>query len=132
MMGDDFLPPVEEYQVPENPNIVWLVVGGSALVGLFGLFPSNRICWELHAALLPWAKKEEKREAGRDLVPWLAANTECKRLTASVPECNRAALFYGVQFLGMKFVGRHEKAFLRYGRLQDLILLGREVEGGLT
>ena len=127
MMGDDYLPPAEEYKVPENPDIVWLIAGGSALVGLFAFFPANRICWELHAALLPWASKQEKRDAARSLVPWLAANTECKRLTASIPECNRQAVYYGVHNLGMHYVGRHEKAFLRHGRLQDLILLGREI-----
>jgi hypothetical protein len=128
MMGDDFLPSVEDYRVPDNPDIVWLIAGGSALVGLFGLFPANRICWELHAALLPWASKHEKLEAAHDLVPWLAANTECKRIIASIPECNRQAVYYGVHAIGMHYVGKHEKAFLRYGRLQDLILLGREVE----
>ena len=132
LMGDDFLPAVEDYRVPDNPDIVYLVAGGSALVGLFALFPENRICWQLHAAILPWATKEEKRDAARSLVPWLAANTGCKRLTASVPATNRPAIYFGTHGIGMHYVGRQEKAFLRYGRLQDLVILGRSVNGALT
>jgi hypothetical protein len=128
LMGDDYLPPAEEYRVPDNPDIVYLIAGGSALVGLFALFPLNRICWEVHVAMLPWAKTWEKWEAARELVPWLAQHTDCKRLTASVPACNRTAIVYGTHGIGLRYVGRHEKAFLRYGRLQDLIILGRSVE----
>jgi hypothetical protein len=127
MMGDDYLPPAEEYRVPDNPDIVYLIAGGRALVGLFALFPANRICWDLHTAILPWASKAEKRDAAHSLVPWLSAHTECQRLTASVPESNRAAIYYGVHAIGMKFVGRQERAFLRNGRLRDLIILGRDV-----
>jgi hypothetical protein len=127
MMGDDFLPAIEQYRVPDNPDIVYLVAGEPALVGLFALFPQNRICWELHAALLPWASKAEKREAAHDLIPWLAAHTECKRLTASIPECNRQAVMYATHCLGMRYMGRQEQAFLRYGKLQDLVILGRSI-----
>lgn len=129
MMGDDYLPPAEEYRVPDHPDIVYLIVGGRALVGLFALFPQNRICWDLHIALLPWASKAEKRDAAHSLVPWLSAHTECKRLVANAPESNRAAIYYCVHGIGMKFIGRQERAFLRNGRLRDLIILGKDVNG---
>jgi hypothetical protein len=129
MMGDDYLPPPEKFQVNDHPDIWYVIIGTSAMVGLFCLFPQNSICWDLHAAILPWASKHEKREAGRDLVPWLYRNTECRRLTASVPASNRQAIVYGTHAIGMKYVGRQEKAFLRNGKLQDLVILGRSVEG---
>lgn len=126
-MGDDFLPPVEEYRVPDHPDIVYLIAGDKALVGLFAFFPANRICWGIHAALLPWATKAEKRDAAHSLVPWLASHTACQRITAEVPESNRAAIYYGVHAIGMRYVGRHEKAVMRCGRLQDLVILGRGI-----
>ena len=129
MMGDDYLPPAEDFEPNNHPDIVYLIAGEFALVGLFSLFPQNKICWELHVALLPWAKKEEKLDAARSLVPWLREHTECKRLTASVPACNRPAVIYGVHGIGMRYVGRQPKAFLRNGQLQDLVILGIGVNG---
>lgn len=127
-MGDDFLPLPHEFKVNDHPGIVYLEACTEVrCVGLFCLFPQNRICWEIHAAMLPRSGTREKWEAAKELVPWLARHTSCMRLTASIPSCNRPAIIYGTHGIGMRYVGRQERAFLKSGELQDLVILGRSV-----
>lgn len=125
-MGDDFLPPIEKFQVNRHPDI-WYLAIHDPLIGLFSLFPQNRVCWELHVAMLPSASTRKKWEAARQLPAWLAENTECKRLTAAVPACNWPAIIYGTHGIGMRYMGRHDKAFMKHGKLQDLVLLGLSI-----
>jgi len=129
-MGDDSLPPEHAYEVPDDPRI-WYVVAtnGSRLVGLFVLIPQNLVCWEVHAAMMPWATPREKWAAARALPEWLGDNTECRRLTAAVPANNGPAIVYGTHGIGLRYVGRQPAAFLRGGHLQDLVLLGMPVGG---
>ena len=131
LIGDDFAPDPADFCVNEHPAIVYVVVRNADFrkVALFSLVPANRICWELHAVMIPGAKTSDKWAAARQLVPWLARHTECKRLTASVPSCNRPAIVYGTHGIGMKVVGRQSEAFLKHGKLQDLVILGLSVNG---
>lgn len=129
-MGDDYTVPVEQWRVNDDPRIWYVLVAGERSgIGLFTLIPQNTVMWELHVAMLPWAATAEKWAAARQLAPWLAGNTPCRRLTAAVPENNRRAIYYGTHGIGMKHAGRQEKAFMRDGMLQDLVLLGRSVQG---
>ena len=129
-IGDDFAPDVEEFEVNEHPGITYLGVCGIAgLIGMFSLFPENTICWQVHVVMLPWATIREKWQAARVLPGWLARNTECKRLTAAVPSCNRQAIVYGTHGIGMRYVGRQQEAFMKHGKLEDLIILGRPIGG---
>ena len=127
-MGDDFTAVIEDFRPNDHPAI-WYVEVESAgePIGLFSLFPQNRVCWEVHVAMLPWATTREKWAAARALPGWLAEHTECKRLTAAVPHCNWPAIVYGTHGIGMRFVGRQEKAFMKHGVLQDLVLLGLSI-----
>jgi len=131
-MGDDFLPPdPREFQVNEHPLSFYVLASNDeGLVGLFSLYPQNMVCWEVHVAMLPSAKTAEKWESARELPAWLARNTRCRRLVASVPHTNRAAVIYGTHGIGMRYVGRQPKAFMKDGQLQDLILLGMSLNGG--
>ena len=128
MLGDDAMPAKPDFRVNDHPGI-WYVVAGWGVdpIGLFSLFPQNAVCWDVHVAMLPWVSTHQKWAAARGLVPWLADNTECKRLTAAVPAINRKALVYGTHGLGMHYVGRQHKAFLKCGLLRDLIILGRSL-----
>lgn len=127
-IGDDYAPPVKEFKVNDHPDI-WYVeaFNPSGIIGLFTLLPQNRVCWEVHVAMLSWATIAEKWEAARALPAWLAQNTECKRLTAAIPACNRPAIVYGTHGIGMRYVGRQERAFMKGGQLQDLVLLGLSI-----
>jgi hypothetical protein len=129
-MGDDFIGPREEFE-PNPHEAIWYVVAArwSAIAGLFTLIPENRVCWKLHACMLPDATTTDKWEAARGLAPWLEERTQCRRLVAEVPRSNKPAIVYGVHGIGMRYVGTHPKAFQKYGRLQDLIILGREIGG---
>lgn len=127
-MGDDFTPPVEEFTVNDHP-LIWYVGirNEDRLIGMFVLIPENPVCWQVHVAMMPWATTTEKWAAARKLPGWLDQNSECRRLVAAVPACNRTAKVYGVFGLGMRYVGRHQAAFMKGGRLQDLIILGRPI-----
>ena len=129
-MGDDYTPPREEFE-PNRRIRIWYLIAGSwsSVTGLFTLIPNNRECWTLHAAMLPNASTTEKWTAARALPAWLEERTDCRRLVAEVPRTNAAAIIYGTHGIGMRYVGTHKKAFMKYGQLQDLIILGREIGG---
>jgi len=129
MMGDDFVPPREEFIPNDHPEIRYIIARNADYrrIGLFTLIPQNKICWEIHVAMLPKAPAFERWSAARQLIDWLRANTECQRLTASVPANNKPAIHYGVQGLGMYICGRQERAFQKNGKLEDLVILGRSL-----
>lgn len=131
--GDDTLPEKpDDFKVNRDPGIWYVLAGGDDydLTGIFCLMPENAICWEVHGAMMPWVSSKEKWAAGRCFMPWLWSHTPCRRLTASVPAFNRKAMFYLIHGLGMKWAGRQSKAFLKYGKLHDLVLFGRSREEG--
>jgi hypothetical protein len=129
-MADDYTVPREAFAVNVHPEIRYVVVRDrGVIVGLFSFIPRNVHCWELHACMLPGATAREKWKAARELEPWLAERTECKRLVAEVPRTNAPAIYYGTHGIGMRYVGTHPKAFMRFGSLQDLIILGMEING---
>ena len=75
-MGDDGIPPREEYQVPNHPGIWWITVWDrERLLGLFAFFPENAICWATHVALF------------RGIHPRLTAQAGPRRR----PRCRREA-----------------------------------------
>jgi hypothetical protein len=134
-MTDDFAPARETFEVNRHPAIWYvLAVEGTRLLGMFCFFPENDICWAAHAALLRRVPPALTRKAGREVVAWLWEHTACRRLTASVPECNRAAVRYGLDEEGMHLrpYGINEKSFLKDGKLWDQILMGRSRPGGVT
>lgn len=130
-LGDDYTPHASEFSVNAHPDI-WYVIAchSGGLVGLFTLIPRNRVCFELHACMLPDACAHEKWEAARGLAPWIGERTDCRRLVAEVPRSNKPAIAFGVHGIGMRYVGTHPKAFMKYGKLQDLIILGMPINGG--
>jgi hypothetical protein len=132
-IGDDYTPAAADFRPNEHPEI-WYVLAQKTprpgMVGLFTLVPANKICWELHVVMLPWASAKDKWEAARQLRPWLKEHTDCKRLTAAIPANNWPAIIYGTHGFGAHIVGRHPKAFMKGGTLQDLVLLGVSVNGG--
>lgn len=129
-IGDDYSPfDPEEFEVNEDPRIWYVMARTSSFqrVALFSLIPQNHICWEVHVVILPGTGTTERWNAARELIPWLKYKTECERLVAQVPAGNRPAIVYGTHGLGLRYVGRHSKAFMKNGELQDLVLLGRSV-----
>jgi hypothetical protein len=131
-MGDDFAPPRELFHVNKHPDIWYvLVYEGYDVLGLFCLFPENTLCWTAHVALYRGMAPERTRRIGRELMAWLWEHTPCRRLIASVPECNRAAVKYGLDPEGMnlRVFGVNEKSFKKYGKLWGQVLMGRSKPG---
>lgn len=125
-MTDDFAPAREAFE-PVADWRIWyvLVMEGSSLYGMFCFYPENEICWHAHVALFRGTPAAVTHQAGREVVDWLFANTGCLRLVASVPACNRAAVRFGQQAMGLRVYGRNERSFRKGGRLWDQILMGR-------
>ncbi|MGO9967262.1 MAG: hypothetical protein ACLPY2_08320 [Bryobacteraceae bacterium] len=127
-MGDDFAPDPERFEVNRHPAI-WYVLATEEwrAIGLFCFFPENDICWAAHVAMLRKTPPALTRQAGREVMRWLWERTPCRRLVASVPMCNRAAVRYGLDPQGMNLLpyGVNEKSFLKDGKLWDQQLMGR-------
>jgi hypothetical protein len=124
-MGDDYIPPVEQYQVPTDPRFWYLLAfDGDELLGLVPLYLENVVCWQLHFALLPHTWGGKSHDVGRELPGWLWANTPCRRLVAHVPAWNERVLRFLPKYMGMTQYGRNTKAFMTGGILHDLIDMG--------
>jgi hypothetical protein len=130
-MGDDYTSPSARFEVNAHPAI-WYVMGAesSELGDVMGMCLSHRTTSVGSCTLrsLPGLKARTNGPQRGKLPPWLRENTECRRLTAAVPKCNRPAIMYRILGIGMKVVGVHPKAFMKHGELQDLVLLGRSVQ----
>src|SRR5215472_3517947 len=130
LMRDDCCPAAENFAVNTHAAIRYLKAtsGGRELpFGLFALFPENAVCWDLHVAMLQWAKTSEKWQAAKALIPWLAKNTICESLVLAAPAWNKSVIMYGVHGIGMRYAGRFKKAFVKGGEFHDLVLYNREV-----
>ena len=125
-MGDDFMCPVEEYQVPTDPRI-WYVLASDEwrAIGLFCFIPENEICWQAHVAMLRKVPPALTHRAGKEIIEWLWRNTPCRRLIASVPASNPAAVKFGIQAMGLIRYGVNRRSFMKNGILRDQILMGR-------
>lgn len=123
-MCDDSAPSRQEFQVNTHPGIWYVLVRNSGLiVGLFCFIPENGICWAGHVAMLPKVPPSVTHRVAREMVPWLWTNTGCRRLIASIPRYNWAAIRIA-RIMGLEQYGVNEKSFLKHGKLHDQILMG--------
>ena len=124
-MTDDFAPARDEFAVNDHPGISYVLVSeGSSLHGMFVFLPDNAICWQGHVAFFRGTPQAITRAAGAEILEWLWKNTPCRRLIASVPVCNRAAVSFALHKMGLVVYGRNEKSFMKNGKLWDQVLLG--------
>jgi hypothetical protein len=125
-MGDDFLPPRNDFAVNRHPAIWYvLVVEGSKLLGMFCFSPENQICWSAHVALFRGIHPRVTHQAGAEIVEWLWRHTRCERLIASVPLSNPAAVRFGARAMGLIRYGVNPRSFLKHGQLHGQVLMGR-------
>jgi RimJ/RimL family protein N-acetyltransferase len=119
--SDDSAPAREEWQPNDHP-LIWYVVAreGQQLAALYTLIPQNAVSWEIHASRVFGGAAAEALGA---IAPWLFSRTDCRRLVASIPATNRAAI-RAARRAGFREYGRNPRAFLKRGQLVDLILLG--------
>lgn len=121
---DDYCenPPVDFRPMMQEPVRYVIVMDGQELMGGFMLVPDSRICWQIHAMLLPksWGRT---RQIAREMAEWFWSNTSCLRLYTSVAAYNSVAIVFA-KYAGFTEFGRNKKSFMKRGRLQDQILLG--------
>jgi RimJ/RimL family protein N-acetyltransferase len=123
-VSDDFSPPADKWE-PVKHAEAWYVIArdGEETLGLWALFPDNRICWKVHTCLLPKAYGERAKIAVREAIAWVWANTPCLRVVTDVPEYNRLALKFALD-AGLTQFGLNPKAYMKDGKLHDVIMLG--------
>lgn len=123
-VSDDFSPKAEDWEPIKDENAWYVVVGdGEEMLGLWALFPENRICWKVHTCLLPKAYGERAKVAAGEGSAWVWANTPCLRLITDVPIFNRLALKFAL-YAGFTQFGVNPKSYMKYGKLHDVIMLG--------
>jgi hypothetical protein len=124
-MGEDGLPPPDEFEVNRDPRI-WYVVAfdEGGLLGLFAFLPDTSICWQVHAALLRGIPPRVTHQVGREILPWIWSHTPCERVIARVPEINRAAVRFGQQAMGLIVHGFDPQSFCWGGRKVGRVLMG--------
>jgi len=124
-VSDDYSPKVEDFKPVENDDWWYVLVQDAReILGLWIVTPHTHCCWEIHTCLLPTAWGRRAKEAAQLLGPWLWEHLpECVRIVTEVPEYNRAAFLFALQS-GMEKYGVNPKAYLKDGKLQDVILLG--------
>lgn len=123
--GDDSAAPRESWQPNEHPAI-WYVVAqnvkekGSGFIGLYTLIPQNAVAWEIHATRVFGAAAAD---ALAGIPVWMRGETGARRIVASIPATNRAAI-RAARRAGFAEYGRNPRSFLKRGELIDQILLG--------
>jgi hypothetical protein len=96
------------------------------VLGLFAVVPSTTSCvYQIHTCLLPISWGPMAKHAAKELLNWIWINLpNCTRVVGEVPRFNRLALKFGFDAYGMKQFGINQKAFLKKGKLHDVIMLG--------
>ncbi len=123
-MADDYAPPREEYVPPSPDAAVFVAVEvDGAVKGVWVLVPQSHVLWEVHTALLPEIWGTTAKLAAPMLLDWVWQNTACQRLFTVVPQYARATRKFAMH-AGMEECGVHERAYMKDGELQDLIIMG--------
>lgn len=119
--SDDAAPPRQEFRPNDHPGI-WFVTAADdrGLIGLFTFVPLNAVLWEIHATRV-FGRGAVEALAGA--VDWFTAETRARRIVASIPATNRAAIRCALR-AGFREYGRNPRSFLKSGELVDLVLVG--------
>lgn len=116
---DDSLIEKEFFFPPINDSIIWLRAGDC---GVFMGQKMNHVTYDVHTILLPRARGKAVSIA-KDAIRWIFDNTECLRVTTSVPSYNRLAERLAIKS-GMTRFGTNYKSFQKDGVLFDQLLFG--------
>ena len=95
-------------------------------VGYFLFHAQNSVTYESHVCFLP-NKRNKTVRSGREAIQWMFANTDCRKLIASVPVDNELTYRYS-KMVGFREEGLRRKSFLRDGVLHDQYMMGIEKE----
>jgi hypothetical protein len=123
-ISDDATPLPADFRPIESEAVYYILVHAQdRLLGMWMFVPQNAICWEVHTCILPGHGFDTVRYAAHAMARWIWQNTPCQRLITSIPRYNRSAYSLAVD-AGMQEWGVNEAAYLKNGRLHDLVMLG--------
>lgn len=123
-ISDDGSPPAEQWNPKEYPLVQFVIArDGNEILGLWALAPQTSACWEVHTCLLPNAYGKRAHQAVMEFEDWVWNNTKAMRVVTDVPEYNRVALRFSLN-AGLKQFGLNPKAYMKNGKLHDVIMLG--------
>ena len=125
---DDAAPAREEWQPNPDERIYYLFVEADEMVGIFTLLPQNAASYEIHAAFMRRSRSSRRphdttAEMARAAIAWAFAHMPARRVVASIPATNRAAI-RAAERAGMTRFGTNARSFLKRGELVDQVLLG--------
>jgi len=108
---------------PVGDAIIWLRAED---YGVFLGERKNHVTYEVHTVLLPHARGKAAGIA-KGAMQWLFDNTNCLRITTSVPSYNRLAARLAERS-DMQLFGTNYKSFQKDGVLFDQLLFGLNKE----
>lgn len=122
-LADDLVSDPKDWK-PVLHDGIWYVLASDqeGICGLFIFFPENSVCWQVHICMLPRAWGSAAR-ALRESFYWLWTETNCIRITGSVPVWNASAIHCALR-AGMKPFGVNQHSSLKNDRLHHQLLLG--------
>lgn len=122
-VGDDFAPPAEDFRANNDPRIWYvLVIEGCEVTGLVTFLPKSTVMWDTHLVLTGRARKARGADVLKAAFRWMVAESGAEYFEAQIPKSNRLA--WKLANRCMHFAGRHQKAFRKGGKLQDLLIFG--------
>jgi hypothetical protein len=85
--------------------------------------PRTASCYEVHTNILPEGRGPIAVDAAKRAIAWILHNTEIDKVISFIPAFNTPALALAVR-AGFRKEGRIEKSFMKFGKLQDEIIVG--------
>ena len=121
---DDFSSNPQDWQPPLEDQVITLLAKDDAGYFGFGIFlPSTWVCYQAHIGFLPRSYGGEALEAFREMLDWMWAYTQARRIVGEVCSENRRAIRFAER-AGFSFYGVNKKSRLRGGMLRDQVCLG--------
>ena len=112
-----------DFEPPQHESILYLTPIVDVPIGVFMVFPTTSVCFEVHTNILPEYWGPMALVAAKSLITWVFSNTECQKLVTRVPAFNRLAYKLAVR-AGMRPEGVNTKSFRKHGTLFDQHMLG--------
>jgi hypothetical protein len=95
-------------------------------IALFVGHQVSPICIELHVCMPVWCRGREATTAADAFLAWLPAATPYRKAMGNIPAYNRPML-YMARASGFRVLAINEKATMRNGQLEDLIIVERRL-----
>lgn len=107
----------EDYKPLIHPKVHYLRFADRGVVAFRQM---GSVLFEGHVAMLPGVRSDEFLKAA---IAWMWSKTPAQKLYCQIAADNRQAIWYAMRG-GFLREGRISRAFLRNGKLHDLIVLG--------